>query len=39
MEAASVRPMQVSIKEKFVKPDEKAAVVTPKCYKQQREYR
>ena len=29
MEAASVRPMQVSIKEKFVKPDEKAAVVTP----------
>ena len=29
MEAASVRPMQVSIKEKFVKPAEEAAVVTP----------
>ena len=29
MEAASVRPMQISIKEKFVKPAEEAAVVTP----------
>ena len=29
MEAASVRPMPVSIKEKFVKPAEEAAVVTP----------